>query len=64
MNSELEGPRGELYSRLEDLPPSAKLVFTVLQEEGALTSEQLVEETRLSPGRSGMPSGCSNATGS
>ena len=34
--------------KLGDLPPSAKLVFVVLSEEGTLTQKQLVEETRLS----------------
>ena len=34
--------------QLADLPPSAKLVFVVLDHEGTLTQKQLVEETRLS----------------
>lgn len=34
--------------RLVDLPPSAKLVFVVLEHEGKLTQKRLVEETRLS----------------
>ena len=34
--------------RLGDLPPSAKLVFTVLDHEGPLTQKRIVEETRLS----------------
>jgi hypothetical protein len=34
--------------KLADLPPSAKLVFGVLEHEGALTQKRLVEETRLS----------------
>lgn len=33
---------------LADLPPSAKLVFVVLEHEGPLTQKRLVEETRLS----------------
>ena len=33
--------------QLADLPPSAKLVFVVLDHEGTLTQKQLVEETRL-----------------
>lgn len=34
---------------LEDLPPSAKLVYVVLAEEGVLTQKQLAAESRLSP---------------
>jgi transcription initiation factor IIE alpha subunit len=34
--------------KLADLPPSAKLVFMVLEQEGTLTQKRLVEETRLS----------------
>ena len=34
--------------QLADLPPSAKLVFVVLEHEGTLTQQRLVEETRLS----------------
>lgn len=34
---------------LADLPPSAKLVFKVLQYDGPLTQKQIVEETMLSP---------------
>ena len=34
--------------RLVDLPPSAKLVFVVLEHEGTLTQQRLIEETRLS----------------
>jgi DNA-binding MarR family transcriptional regulator len=34
--------------RLLDLPPSAKLVFIVLEYEGPLTQKQIVEESRLS----------------
>ncbi|NKE37537.1 winged helix DNA-binding protein [Natronococcus sp. JC468] len=32
---------------LADLPPSAKLVFLVLAQEGPLTQQELVEESRL-----------------
>lgn len=32
---------------LETLPPSAKLVYTVLLREDELTQKQLAEETRL-----------------
>jgi DNA-binding MarR family transcriptional regulator len=34
--------------KLADLPPSAKLVFTVLAHEGQLTQKRIIEETRLS----------------
>lgn len=33
---------------LEDLPPSAKLVFKVLEYNGSLTQKQIVEESMLS----------------
>lgn len=33
---------------LEELPPSAKLVFKVLEHEGPLTQKRLVEESMLS----------------
>lgn len=33
---------------LADLPPSAKLVYKVLQHEEELTQNELTEETRLS----------------
>jgi DNA-binding MarR family transcriptional regulator len=35
------------YERLVDLPPSAKLVYTVLETEGPLTQSRLAEETLL-----------------
>lgn len=34
--------------QLLDLPPSAKLVFWVLEEKGPLTKKQIAEETLLS----------------
>lgn len=34
--------------QLCDLPPSAKLVYKVLEYDGKMTQRQLVEETRLS----------------
>ena len=34
--------------RLEDLPPSAKLVYKTLEFEGECTQKELVKETRLS----------------
>jgi DNA-binding MarR family transcriptional regulator len=33
---------------LEELPPSAKLVYKVLEHEGPLTQKRLVEESMLS----------------
>ena len=33
---------------IEELPPSAKLVFKVLEWEGPLTQQQIVEEPMLS----------------
>lgn len=37
----------EAPSALEDLPPSAKFVYKVLQYEGPLTQSELVDETHL-----------------
>ena len=34
---------------LMDLPPSAKLVYKVLEYEGPLTQEEIVAESRLCP---------------
>lgn len=34
---------------LEDLPPSAKLVVTVLEHDGKLSQQELAEETMLPP---------------
>lgn len=34
---------------LMDLPPSAKLVYTVLVHEGTLTQQELIDETTLPP---------------
>jgi hypothetical protein len=34
--------------KLEDLPPSAKLVFTVIDHEEPLTQKQIAEKSRLS----------------
>jgi predicted transcriptional regulator len=39
------GTSGE---ELEELPPSAKLVFKVLQYDGPLTQKQIVQESMLS----------------
>lgn len=37
------------FERLLDLPPSAKLVYKVLETEGTLTQSRLATETRLAP---------------
>lgn len=34
---------------IKDLPPSAKLVYKVLEYDGPLTQKQLVDETMLAP---------------
>lgn len=34
---------------IEDLPPSAKLVYKVLEYDGPMTQKQLVDETMLAP---------------
>ncbi len=34
---------------LQELPPSAKLVYKVLEYDGPLTQKQLVDETMLAP---------------
>lgn len=39
----------ERFERLVDLPPSAKLVYAVLDHESPLTQEQLCDRTWLSP---------------
>jgi DNA-binding MarR family transcriptional regulator len=39
---------GMTDQKLTNLPPSAKLVFVVLEHEGTLTQKRLIEETRLS----------------
>lgn len=39
---------GSTDEGLEDLPPSAKLVFKVLEYNGSLTQKQIVEESMLS----------------
>lgn len=36
-----------VIDEVKEMPPSAKLVFRVLQWEGELTQQQLVEETTL-----------------
>ena len=37
-----------VVSRIEDLPPSAKLVYKVLSYNGSLTQKQIVEKSMLS----------------
>ncbi|RJT07580.1 MarR family transcriptional regulator [Halococcus sp. IIIV-5B] len=39
----------DVDQELLDLPPSAKLVFVVLEEEGPLTQKQIIKNTLLSP---------------
>ena len=39
----------EISQKLLDLSPSAKLVFTVLENEEPLTQKQIAEETLLPP---------------
>jgi predicted transcriptional regulator len=39
----------EILRRFEKLPPSAKLVFRLLQVSGFMTQQEIVEETSLSP---------------
>jgi DNA-binding MarR family transcriptional regulator len=38
----------ETADSLDDLPPSAKLVYKVLEYDGPLTQKQLIEESMLS----------------
>lgn len=38
-----------MRKRVEDLPPSAKLVYKVLEYHGSLTQKQIVEASMLSP---------------
>jgi DNA-binding MarR family transcriptional regulator len=37
----------EVNQRLPNLPPSAKLVFTVIEQEEPLTQKQIAEKSRL-----------------
>lgn len=39
---------GELNERIDELPPSAKLVFKVLEYNGEMTQKEIADETRLS----------------
>ncbi|WP_226043424.1 winged helix-turn-helix domain-containing protein [Natrinema sp. DC36] len=39
----------ETATLVEDLPPSAKLVYKVLEYEGDLTQSEIADETLLSP---------------
>ena len=38
-----------LRDRVRDLPPSAKLVYTVLEYNGSMTQKEIVESSMLSP---------------
>lgn len=38
-----------LYRQIEELPPSAKLVFKVLEYGGLLTQKEIVQESYLPP---------------
>ena len=42
-------PEQECSATLRDLPPSAKLVYTVLKYEGELTQQELIEEAYIAP---------------
>ncbi len=44
----MAGTEQEESKNLEDLPPSAKLVFKVLEYDGPLTQKGIVEESMLS----------------
>lgn len=39
---------GEVEEKIDDLPPSAKLVYKVLEYNGQMTQKELASETRLS----------------
>lgn len=39
---------GEITEKFLNLSPSAKLVFTVLEQEEPLTQKQIIEKTQLS----------------
>lgn len=44
-----EGDPETRYERLVEMPVSAKLVFKVLDEEGPLTQQQVINRTMLPP---------------
>lgn len=48
MTDDCYSSEGSLEDYLDELPPSAKLVFKVLEYRGRMTQKELVEETRLS----------------
>lgn len=50
-DSEVEGEVDEPESNvpLTELPPSAKLVYKVLEYEGSMTQEEIAGESRLCP---------------
>lgn len=39
---------GKIAEKIDELPPSAKLVFKVLEYNGQMTQTELADETRLS----------------
>lgn len=41
-------PSAETANTLEDLPPSTKVVYTVLAENGSLTQQEIAKESYLS----------------
>ena len=45
--STTDTPTDDEVEDIADLPPSAKLVYKVLEYHGPLTKQELVEETRL-----------------
>jgi DNA-binding MarR family transcriptional regulator len=47
MSAEMEPSDAPIRRRVADTPPSAKLVFYVLEKEGPATPSQLACETRL-----------------
>ena len=47
--TEAEPSPAARFEALIELPPSAKLVYTVLETEGRCTQSQLADETLLSP---------------
>ena len=46
---ETDDERADPEERLQELPPSAKLVYKVLEYDGSLTQGRLAEETLLPP---------------
>ncbi|WP_254768533.1 MarR family transcriptional regulator [Salinilacihabitans rarus] len=48
-DQETDGSTEQRDPAVGDLPPSAKLVYKVLEYEGAMTQEGIAEESRLCP---------------